>query len=224
MEISHKNAAVIKMVDLSTCHIPLHTAHALGMSERQSLESELKKKLAYTPWLEYGWVIFCSRDAAQEIEKEHPALSNLIQMCAESGIEYLKLDCDALAFSEGLEKFDWEGEGRAIDAMKGDLQRHGYFVGDRDAAINPDHPGDFMVNDPQDSDGFAIVGDDLAELIKDAHAHLELGAASTEPSCPRCSSPLHVQKVEGNATLVDVAGIQEFKCNCAKCAGSSFWI
>ena len=48
----------------------------------------------------------------------------------------------------------------------------GYFAGARNPDVKPDFPGAFMVNDPQDSDGFAIVGDDIAALILEARDHL----------------------------------------------------
>jgi hypothetical protein len=53
------------------------------------------------------------------------------------------------------------------------LQSHGFFVGERDATVKPEFPGRFMVRDTEDNeDGFAIVGDDLGELISEAIEHL----------------------------------------------------
>lgn len=47
-----------------------------------------------------------------------------------------------------------------------------YFVGKRDPSVNPEFPGAYMVNDILDAGGYAIVGDDLSELILEAHDHL----------------------------------------------------
>lgn len=52
------------------------------------------------------------------------------------------------------------------------LRQHEYFVGDRDPSVKPEFAGKFMVNDPTDPDGYAIVGDDLNELVEEAHQHL----------------------------------------------------
>lgn len=68
--------------------------------------------------------------------------------------------------AEGVEVVDTE-----IEAHEA-LARAGYFAGPRKPDVNPDLPGAFMVNDPIDLDGYAIVGDDIAELIMEAWDHL----------------------------------------------------
>lgn len=49
------------------------------------------------------------------------------------------------------------------------LRKYGYFVGPRDPNVNPGFPGKFMVSDPLDNEeGYAIVGDDLDDLVNEA--------------------------------------------------------
>lgn len=47
-----------------------------------------------------------------------------------------------------------------------------YFVGDRDPNKLPLVAGEFMVCDQDEEDGYCIVGDNLQELILEAHQHL----------------------------------------------------
>lgn len=68
--------------------------------------------------------------------------------------------------ADGVEVVDAEIEAHEV------LAKHDYFVGARKSEVRPDCPGAFMVNDPLDPDGYAIVGDDLAALIMEARDHL----------------------------------------------------
>lgn len=52
------------------------------------------------------------------------------------------------------------------------LANAGYFAGARKPEVKPDFPGSFMVSDPLDSEGYAIVGDDLESLALEARGHL----------------------------------------------------
>lgn len=53
------------------------------------------------------------------------------------------------------------------------LTNAGYKISPRDPQVKPEFIGAFMITDPEDDeDGFAIVGDDRAELIQDAYTHL----------------------------------------------------
>ena len=53
------------------------------------------------------------------------------------------------------------------------LTNAGYVVGQRDPGVKPGFAGAFMVTDRKDDeDGFAIVGDDRAELVREAYDHL----------------------------------------------------
>ena len=61
------------------------------------------------------------------------------------------------------------------------LTNHSYWVGERDLTVRPEHAGAFMVTDPDDIDGYAIVGDDIDALIIEAHDTLfDVVAYSTD--------------------------------------------
>jgi hypothetical protein len=60
------------------------------------------------------------------------------------------------------------------------LAKAGYFIRERDPKVNPEFQGAFILLDSQDVDGYAIVGDDRLELIKEAHAHLFDDAVATD--------------------------------------------
>jgi hypothetical protein len=67
---------------------------------------------------------------------------------------------------------DWavaKCEARTLETV---LINHDYRVGERDPAVNPEFTGEFMVTDPLDTDGYAIVGDDYDALVIEAHDHL----------------------------------------------------
>jgi hypothetical protein len=67
------------------------------------------------------------------------------------------------------EALDWavaKCEARTLETV---LTNHSYWVGERDPAVRPKFEGEFMVTDPDDIDGFAIVGDDLDALVVEAH-------------------------------------------------------
>lgn len=49
---------------------------------------------------------------------------------------------------------------------------YGFTVGERQASVNPDFPGKFMVTDHE---GWSIVGDDLEELANETVKTWELG-------------------------------------------------
>lgn len=59
-----------------------------------------------------------------------------------------------------------------VNACEAALVSHGYKIGPRDYAVNPGFEGRFMVTDPFDEGGFAIVGDHRAALVLEAHDHL----------------------------------------------------
>lgn len=68
--------------------------------------------------------------------------------------------------ADGVEVVDAE-----IEAHEA-LVNAGYYAGARKPDVKPEFPGAFMVNDPLDPDGYAIVGDDIAALILEARGHL----------------------------------------------------
>ena len=67
---------------------------------------------------------------------------------------------------------DWAVAKCEVAALKKILTNHDYWVGERDPAVNPEFTGEFMVTDPLDTDGYAIVGDDYDALVIEAHDHL----------------------------------------------------
>ena len=78
--------------------------------------------------------------------------------------------------ADGVEVVDAE-----IEAHEA-LVNAGYFAGARKPEVKPEFHGAFMVNDPQDSEGFAIVGDDIASLILEARDRLIEPASEREMS------------------------------------------
>lgn len=99
-------AAISPLVDISTAHIPKHTAEALDSSASNATASGLQDKLIYTPWGQYGWIIYCGDDEAEEVREAHPELCDLMALCASQGISFLKLDCDAPKVAD-LPVFNW---------------------------------------------------------------------------------------------------------------------
>lgn len=95
-----------KMVDISTAHIPAHTAQALGHDAEYPSRADLFNKLVYTHWSNYGWIICCTCDNPEDTMNEHPELAKLMSLCIEQGVEFLKLDCDAEKI-KGLPTFEW---------------------------------------------------------------------------------------------------------------------
>ena len=87
------------MIDISTAHIPEHTAKAL---EEKSI-TELVYESWSESWSDYGWIIWVGEDYADE---EHKELNNILEYCQEHGIDYLKLDCDADTVEE-FPTFEW---------------------------------------------------------------------------------------------------------------------
>lgn len=96
--------------------------------------------------------------------------------------------------ADGVEVVDAEIEAHEV------LAKHDYFVGARKSEVRPDCPGAFMVNDPLDPDGYAIVGDDLAALIMEARDHLINTAHERGVSI---SSDTSAFMAEAESSLVD---------------------
>ena len=96
--------------------------------------------------------------------------------------------------ADGVEVVDAEIEAHEV------LAKHDYFVGARKSEVRPDCPGAFMVNDPLDPDGYAIVGDDLAALIMEARDHLINTAHERGVSISRDTSTF---MAEAQSSLVD---------------------
>lgn len=81
------------LLEISTAHIPKHTAEAI-----ETLETVICEK-----WSEYGWIIWIGEDNAIE---EHKELNNILDYCREHNITYLKLDCDAET-TAAFPTFNW---------------------------------------------------------------------------------------------------------------------
>lgn len=95
--------AMTKMLDISTGHIPKHTADALGDASSEK-KPELYDQISYVHYHEYGWIIHTSD--ANAVRSEHPELAHLLELAKKNGADHLKLDCDAPKV-EGLASFDW---------------------------------------------------------------------------------------------------------------------
>lgn len=92
------------LLDLSTSHIPKHTAEALG-DEAGFRTAPLYEQVVYTPWADYGW-IFWAGEQSPDIEEEHPELLAALKFAKSHGYDYLKLDCDAAQIPD-LPTFQW---------------------------------------------------------------------------------------------------------------------
>lgn len=95
--------AMTKMLDISTAHIPKHTADALGDATSDK-KPELFDAISYVHYHEYGWIIHTSE--VEAVRSQHPELAALIELAKRNGAEHLKLDCDAPKI-EGLASFEW---------------------------------------------------------------------------------------------------------------------
>lgn len=97
---------VDSLTEISSCHIPLASANALGRDPITHHLSALYGLLTYTPWADHGWIIFCSADGASSVMEEHPELARLMACCVERDIAWLKID-EAGPVLQGLARFDW---------------------------------------------------------------------------------------------------------------------
>lgn len=113
--------------------------------------------------------------------------------------------------ADGVEVVDAEIEAHEV------LAKHDYFAGARKPEIRPDCSGAFMVNDPQDPDGYAIVGDDIAALILEARDHLltkspvrDLPISTEKSSCTADAKSSHVDGevigIDGDGCLIQWDG------------------
>lgn len=94
-----------KILEISTGHIPKHTADALGHGRDAVEHAQLWNLLPYEAWSDFGWII-CISDVLDEVREQHPELAKLLDFCLESDIGYLQLDADGLEI-EGFPLFDW---------------------------------------------------------------------------------------------------------------------
>ena len=104
--------------------------------------------------------IWANEDCSNKSDSFDEAKAIRMELYNDGGTSVHLVDAD------GVEVVDAE-----IEAHEA-LANAGYFAGARKPDVKPEFPGAFMVNDPQDPDGFAIVGDDIAVLILEARDHL----------------------------------------------------
>lgn len=62
---------------------------------------------------------------------------------------------------------------KTISQKQKALEDNSYFVGKRDPKVRPGHAGSFMVADSLDPEGYAVVGDNMEDLIREAYGFLE---------------------------------------------------
>ena len=98
-------ACITKMLDISTGHIPKHTADSLGEKDSK-VKPPLWDSISYVHYHEYGWIIHCTSTPEEDLKGEHQELVNLIKIASANGATHLKLDCDA-PVAEGLPVFNW---------------------------------------------------------------------------------------------------------------------
>lgn len=104
--------------------------------------------------------IWANEDCSNKSDSFEEAKAIRMELYNDAGTSVHIVDAD------GVEVVD-----AVIEAHEA-LANAGYFAGARKPDVKPEFPGAFMVNDPQDPDGFAIVGDDIAVLILEARDHL----------------------------------------------------
>ena len=104
--------------------------------------------------------IWANEDCANKSECFNEAKAIRLELFNEGGESVYIVDAD------GVEVVD-----KVIEAHEA-LHLAGYFAGPRNAEVNPEFPGAWMVMDPNDPEGYAIVGDDVDALILEARDHL----------------------------------------------------
>lgn len=104
--------------------------------------------------------IWANDDCANKSDSFSEAKTIRLALFNEGGESVYIVDAD------GVEVVDAEIE------CHESLAKSGYFAGARKPEVKPGFAGAFMVNDPLDHDGFAIVGDDVGVLILEAQAQL----------------------------------------------------
>jgi len=155
---------------------PEHTEQAPAAMKMSNYieQPEASQDKAVEPKNVFGQVavkpfyIWANEDCANKSDSFKQAKAIRLALFNDGGESVHIVDAD------GVEVVDAE-----IEAHEA-LVNAGYYAGARKPDVKPEFPGAFMVNDPQDPDGFAIVGDDVAALILDARDHLIDPAAERE--------------------------------------------
>lgn len=147
-----------------------------------------------------GWTEWSSRLPEPKPKVDAELLKNVVGNVAVPPFYiWANDDCDSKAqsFEEAkrirLELFNDGGASvhivgaDGVEVVDAEIEAHealavlGYFAGARQPDVKLGFPGAFMVNDPLDPDGYAIVGDDIASLIKEARDHLVTPTQLTLP-------------------------------------------
>lgn len=157
-------------------------------------------KIAAKPF--YIWV---NDDCSNKSDSFTEAKAVRLELFNDGGATAYIVDAD------GVEVVDTEIEAHEV------LAKHDYFAGARKPEIRPDCSGAFMVNDPQDPDGYAIVGDDIAALIMEARDHLltkspvrDVPISTDKSSCIADAKSSHVDGevigIDGDGCLIQWDG------------------
>ena len=171
-----------------------HIDHpAASQDEAENLKNVLGK-VAAKPF--YIWA---NEDCANKTDDFKEAKVIRLALINAGGVSVHIVDAD------GVEVMDVE-----IECHEG-LAESGYFAGVRNPEVNPGFAGAFMVNDPQDPEGFAIVGDDVGALILEARAQLidppvnRWGTTTAAPEDQQAVGKIDIDFERLN-TLLDVTG------------------
>lgn len=135
-------------------------------AESQDKTVDLKNSLGQVATAPF--YIWANDDCSNKTNSFKEAKSIRLALFNEGGESVHIVDAD------GVEVVDAE-----IEAHEA-LVNAGYFAGARKPDVKPEYPGSFMVNDPLDPNGYAIVGDDIAALILGAGDHLIESASQRE--------------------------------------------
>lgn len=100
----------MRVLQVSTGHIPRRTAVELGESPGSPANASLWDYLTYALWGEYGWILHTSKGQINTARAlNHPELANLLQFALSQGFGYVWLDADAPQLPEqaGLKFHTW---------------------------------------------------------------------------------------------------------------------
>lgn len=93
--------SVVSMMDISTAHIPKHTADYLDTLAPQN------PFIAVEKWGDCGWIFWTGNEDYNDECYAHPELLVLLDHCRSFDIAYLKLDRDA-EIDGRFPTFNWE--------------------------------------------------------------------------------------------------------------------
>lgn len=162
-ELTHTNITATWAKPVGDRNLPNYIEQPVASQDQAVEPKNVFGQVAVKPF--YIWA---NEDCANKSHSFKQAKAIRLALFNDGGESVHIVDAD------GVEVVDAE-----IEAHEA-LVNAGYYAGARKPDVKPEFPGAFMVNDPQDPDGFAIVGDDVAALILDARDHLINPAAERE--------------------------------------------